>query len=296
MPIPINLQSPTASVCPDSARLRCLSVRRGPLTLRACGVSPALFCCYNNETRINRICGRPLCQRGSNRPKPVPRAPAGGGQDYAVQVYERNQARYTALLRREIENATRLKRVLAAFGIHEPNSFPLVVTPPGRAAAAEQRKEVFRGTVLVEQVRPVLSARRTAGAPHRRGREPEPLRPDGTETSLRALPGFLLSRGGGNHAYLDVGALARLSGGASGTGRFRRDRLPGPRGFPDLSGLLSLSPGRWLRDFASGDAFGSLQPVFSQALLGYCDLPVSGPVRGFLVTADYGELHRHLDS
>ena len=213
-------------------------------------------------------------------------------------MYERNQARYTALLRREIENATRLRdRVLAAFGIREPDSFPLVVTPSvtaGLAPLPEQRKEVFREhlTGLVEQVfDPSPAPVEPPERPSTRPPEPEPRVRTVLEQACARCRGFCC-QGGGNHAYLDVETLrayraAHPEQDASAATAAYLDRV-GSRTYRD-SCLYHQADGCALPREMRSDLCNRF---FCKALLEFQrDLPVSGPVRSFLVTADYGELH-----
>ncbi len=298
MPVPPSPQSPTASHCLICQAPLPFGPAR-PRSLCARAECHQRYSLLQQRGQVCRICGRPL----SAREQPTQTCATAACQraavkDYAVQVYERNQARYTALLRREIENATRLRdRVLAAFGIREPDSFPLVVTPSvtaGLAPLPEQRKGVFREhlTALVEQVfNPSPAPVEPPERPSTRPPEPEPRVRTVLEQACARCRGFCC-QGGGDHAYLDVETLrayraAHPEQDASAVTAAYLDRV-GSRTYRG-SCLYHQADGCALPREMRSDLCNRF---FCKALLEFQhNLPVSGSVRGFLVTADYGELH-----
>lgn len=248
---------------------------------------------------VCRICDRPLSAR--ERPTQTcvaPRCQRAAVEGYAIQVYERNQARHRALLRQEIERAARLRdRVLAAFGIREPASFPLVVTPSMTAKLvplSEQRKEAFRERLTTLVLR-AFDPSEASVEPPRRAPAPAP----GQEPRVRAVleracarcTGFCC-QGGGDHAYLDVTTLRayraahpELDSAALTAAYLDRAGAPAYQG----SCIYHQADGCALPREMRSDLCNRF---FCKALLEFQrDLPSSGPVRGFFVTADYGELH-----
>ena len=300
MPAPLNAQIPTASNCLIcQAPLPFNPARTSPLCAReACRQRYSLL---QRQGQVCRVCGRPL----SARERPTQTCATAECQraevkDYAVQVYERNQARHTALLRQEIECAARLRdRVLTTFGIREPDSFPLVVIPAvtaGLVRLPEPRRQAFREhlMVLVEQVFDPSEA--LAEPPER---APALSLPPGQEPRVRAVleqtcarcQGFCC-QGGGDHAYLSVETLR-----AYRATHPKQDSSAVTAAYLDRVGSQTYQ-GSCIYHQADGCALSrEMRPdlcnrFFCKALLEFQrDLPVSGPVRGFFVTADYGELH-----
>ena len=298
MPVPLNLQSPIASSCLICQAPLPFSPAR-PRSLCARVECHQRYSLLQRRGQVCQVCGRPL----SAREQPTQTCATAACQraavkDYAVQVYERNQARYTALLRREIEDAARLRdRVLATFGIRKPDSFPLVVTPSvtaGLAPLPGQRQAAFREhlAALVEQafdpssVPDEPSERVTTRPP-----EPEPRVRTVLEQACAHCRGFCC-QGGGDHAYLDVETLrayraAHPEQDASAMTAAYLDRV-GSRTYRG-SCLYHQADGCALPREMRSDLCNRF---FCKALLEFQhNLPVSGSVRGFFVTADYGELH-----
>ena len=292
MPAPFNARTRTPSNCLicqtplpfNPARTRSLCARED------CRQRYALL---RRQGQVCRVCGRPLSAR--ERPTQTcanAECQRAAVQDYAVQVYERNQARYAALLRQEVERAARLRdRVLATFGIREPASFPLVVTPSVTAEIiplSGQRQQALRAhvTALAQQV--FDSSEAPAQLPER---APEPRAQAVLGQACARCQGFCC-QGGGDHAYLSVETLRAYramhpeqDASAATAAYLERASSPSYRG----SCIYHQADGCALSREMRSDLCNRF---FCKALLEFQrDLPVEGPVRGFFVTADYGELH-----
>ncbi len=300
MPAPLNAQIPMAStsclIC--QAPLPFSPARTCPLCARA--EYRQRYSLLQRRGQICQVCGRPLSAR--ERPTQTcatAECRRAAVKDYAVQVYERNQARYAALLRQETERAGRLRdRVLATFGLGEPDSFPLVVTPSVTAELvplAEQRKAAFheRLTALVAHV---FDPATTPVGPPERASAPTPgqEKPRARvvlEQACARCRGFCC-QGGGDHAYLDIETLR-----AYRASHLEQDASAVTAAYLDRMGSQTYQ-GSCLYHQVDGCALPRemrsdlCNRFFCKALLEFQrDLPVSGPVRGFFVSADYGELH-----
>ncbi len=244
------------------------------------------------------VCGRPL----SARELPTQVCAASACRRVAVVergriVHERNQARYAALIQREIEQAARLRdRTMTAFGFREPNSFRLTVIPAATARLAtlpEHRRRALR-----DHVSALISQTAGLPAPPPMAEEPPPP-PTERESQLQAVLGKACAcckgfccGGGGDHAYLNVETIRRYQ--AAHPDQRPRDILAA---YLERVSHRTVE-GSCVYHQADGCALPRAQRAdicnrhFCKALVEFQrDLPTTGPIRGFFVAADYGALH-----
>ena len=244
------------------------------------------------------ICGRPLSP--PELPTQVCAAPAcqrAAVAERGRMVYERNQARYAALIQREIEQAVRLRdRVMTAFGFREPDSFRLAVIPAATARLVnlpERRRRALRDhlNALLDQ---------TAGLPAPPLPAEEPASPPTPrESQLQTVLGQACAcckgfccEGGGDHAYLTVETLRRYQ--AANPDQRPRDILAA---YLERAGPQTIE-GSCIYHQADGCALPRTLRAdlcnrhFCKALVEFQrDLPATGPIRGFFVAAHYGVIH-----
>lgn len=243
------------------------------------------------------VCGRPLAAR--ELPSQV--CAASACQRMAVVergqvVHERNEARYAALIQREIERATRLRnRVITAFGFREPDSFRLTVIPAVTARLVnlpERRRRALRDHVnaLISQAAglpaPALSAGEPASPPTERQSQLQAV----LGRACACCKGFCCE-GGGNRAYLTVETIQRYR--AAHPGQRPRDILAA---YLERVGHRTVE-GSCVYHQADGCALPRALRAdlcnrhFCKALVEFQrDLPATGPIRGFFVAAHYGVL------
>lgn len=256
------------------------------------------YALLRRRREVCAICGRPLAAREL----PTQICAASACQRVAVVergqvVHERNQARYAALIQREIEQATRLRdRVMAGFGFRESDSFRLTVVPAATARLVnlpERRRRALRDHVnaLIGQ---------TAGLPAPPPPVEEPASPPTErESQVQAVLGRACAccqgfccEGGGDRAYLTVETIQRYR--AAHPGQRPRDILAA---YLERVGHRTVE-GSCVYHQAEGCALPRALRAdlcnrhFCKALVEFQrDLPATGPIRGFFVAADYGVLH-----
>ena len=244
------------------------------------------------------VCGRPLSAQ--ELPAQVCAAPACQRAAVAERgrvVYERNQARYAALIQQEIEQAARLRdRVMETFGLREPDSFRLTVIPAATNQLVnlpERRRRALRDHVnaLIDQA---------AGwpAPPPMAEEPAPP-PTERESRLQIVLGQACAccrgfccEGGGDHAYLTVETIRRYQ--AAYPDQRPRDILAA---YLERVGQRTVE-GSCIYHQADGCALPRALRAnlcnrhFCKALVEFQrDLSATGPIRGFFVAANYGVVH-----
>ncbi len=246
---------------------------------------------------VCRVCGLPL----SARELPTQVCSAQACQRAAVvehgrMVYERNEARYAALIQREIEQAAQLRdRVMEGFGFREPDSFRLTVIPAATTTLVNLPKS--RRRALRDHVNALIGIGQAAELPAPPPLVEEPTSPlTERQLQLQAVLGRACAccqgcccEGGGDHAYLTVETLHRYR--AANPGQRPRDILAaylGPVGDRTVAGSCIYHQ-------ADGCALPRAQRAdlcnrhFCKALVEFQrDLPVTGPIRGFFVAAHYG--------
>ena len=244
------------------------------------------------------VCGRPLSARElSIQTCSAPACQRAAVAERGRMVYERNQARYAALIQQEIEQAARLRdRVMTAFGFREPDSFRLTVIPAATTRLVkptERRRRALRDhlNALLDQ---------TAGwpAPPLTAEEPATT-PTPRESRLQAVLGQACAccrgfccEGGGDHAYLKVENLHRYQ--AAHPDQRPRDVLTT---YLERVGQRTVE-GSCIYHQADGCALPRTLRAdlcnrhFCKALVEFQrDLPATGPIRGFFVAAHYGAIH-----
>ena len=241
------------------------------------------------------VCGRPLST--PELPTQVCAAPAcqrAAVVDRGRMVYERNEARYAALIQQEIEQATRLRdQVMAAFGFLEPDSFRLAVIPAATARLVKPPER--RRRALRDHLRAVISQTAELIASPLPAEEPAPPRTD-RESRLQAVlsqacaccQGFCCE-GGGDYAYLTVETIRRYQ--AANPDQRPRDILAA---YLERVGPRTVE-GSCIYHQANGCALpralraGLCNRHFCKALVEFQrDLPAAGPIRSFFVAAHYG--------
>lgn len=286
--------SPTCLIC--QAPLSFWQAQNSRLCGRGeCEWRYALLC---QQHEICVVCGRPLSARElSTQTCSAPACQRAAVAERGRMVYERNQARYAALIQQEIEQATRLHdRVMEAFGFREPDSFRLTVIPAVTARLVnlpERRRRALRDhlNALLDQ---------TAGlpAPPLTAEEPAPS-PTPRESRLQAVLGQACAccqgfccEGGGDHAYLTVETLRRYQAAhpdqrphdffAAYLERVDQRTVEGSCIYHQADGCALP---RALRADLCNQHFCKALVEFQR------DLPTTGPVRGFFVAAHYGVIH-----
>lgn len=249
------------------------------------------------QNRVCTVCGRPLSEgESANRVCAAPACRRAAVGDIARRVSERNQARWEALIRQEIEQAGQLHdRVMNTFDLREPGSFPLVVIPAFTSRIVnlpERRRRAFRDhlTNLIAQVA-----------------LPSEIPPSDEEGVVASLPDAtpeaqaamgmacscckgLCCESGADHAYLKVETIRRYR--AEHPDQRPRDVLEaylgrvGHRTY-ERSCIFHQSEGcalsRDMRADLCNRHYCKALKEFQQ------DLPASGgPVRAFFVSAHYG--------
>ncbi|MFO1424780.1 MAG: hypothetical protein U1F70_14235 [Candidatus Competibacteraceae bacterium] len=255
------------------------------------------YALLRRRREVCAICGRPLAT--PELPTQVCAASTcrrAAAVERGQVVHERNQARYAALIEREVEQATRLRdRVMTAFGFREPGSFRLTVIPAATARLVnlpERRRRALRDHVnaLIGQ---------TAGLPAPPPVEEPVSPPTERESQVQAVLGKACAccqgfccEGGGDRAYLTVETIQRI-----------RVAHPGQRPRDILAAYLErvghrTVEGSCVYHQADGCALPRALRAdlcnrhFCKALVKFQrDLPATGPIRGFFVAADYGVLH-----
>ena len=295
----------TKTMAPPEVTSTCL-ICQAPLSFwqaqnsRLCGRGECewRYALLRKQHEVCVVCGRPLSTR--ELPTQVCAAPAcqrAAVAERGRRVYERNEARYAALIRQEIEQATRLRdRVMTAFGFREPGSFRLTVVPAVTARLVnlpERRRRALRDRLnaLLGQMAgspmPPLTAEESAPSPMPR------------ESRLQAVLGQACAccqgfccEGGGDHAYLTVEILRRYQ--AAHPDQRPRDILAA---YLERIGQRTVE-GSCIYHQADGCALPrSLRADlcnrhFCKALVEFQrDLPATGPIRGFFVAAHYGVIH-----
>ena len=241
------------------------------------------------------VCGRPLS--AGELPTQACATPAcqrAAVADRARHIYEQNQARDAALIQQEIQRATQLRdRVMSAFGLREPDMFPLVVIPASTARIVnlpKRRRRAFRDHVdsLVSQ------ADGLSEAPLATEESTSPLAVLASEVgailgkACACCKGFCCG-GGGDDAYLNVETIRRY-----------RAANPDQRPSEVLAAYLERVGGRTVEGSciyhqADGCALPRAMRAdicnrhFCKALLEFQrDLPAKGPIRAFFVAASDG--------
>ena len=217
--------------------------------------------------------------------------------DRGRRLYEQNQARDAAFIQQEIEQAEQLHdRVMSAFGLREPDTFPLVVIPASTARIVnlpEQRRRALRDhlDLLISPVDVLPEASPTA-------EESTPSPPTARESEIQAVlskacaccKGSCCERGG-DDAYLSVETL-------------RRYRAANPDQPPSevLAAYLErvgdrTVEGSCIYHQADGCALPRSMRAdicnrhFCKALLEFQrDLPATGSIRAFWVAANSGAI------
>lgn len=244
------------------------------------------------------VCGRPLAT--PELPTQVCAASTcrrAAAVERGQVVHERNQARYAALIQREIEQATQLRdRVVTEFGLREPDSFRLTVVPAATARLVnlpERRRRALRDHVnaLISQAvglpAPPSSAEEPASPPTERESQLQTV----LGKACACCQGFCCG-GGGDRAYLTVETIQRIR--AAHPGQRPRDILAA---YLERVGHRTVE-GSCVYHQADGCALPRALRAdlcnrhFCKALVKFQrDLPATGPIRGFFVAADYGVLH-----
>ena len=258
------------------------------------------YALLRRQNRVCTVCGRPLAT--SESAAQVCAAPAcrrAAVEDIAQRGQERNQARWEALIQQEIEQAKQLRdRVITAFGVEKPESFPLVVIPAFTAKLVnlpERRRRNFRDhlNTLIGQAAilpdTVPAADREYAASSGLGSTPEAKTVMGMAC---ACCKGLCCEGGGDHAYLDVATVRRYM--AEHPDQRPRDVLAaymdrvGRRTY-EGSCIFHQSDGcalsRDMRADLCNRHYCKALGEFRQ------NLPTEGPVRAFFVSAHYGVVH-----
>lgn len=211
-----------------AASRRCL-ICNAPLSFHQARTSPLCgqeecdwrYSILRRRNQVCKVCGRPLAlEELAGRVCAVRECQRAALGDFPRRVQERNQARSEALIRQEIEQATRLRdRVLNVFGLKEPAFFPLVVIPAFVAKLVNlprHRRRKFRDhlTSLISQAAVPLEP------------SPDQNRADATNSTpglspkIQAVMGMACScckglccGGGTDHAYLKVETIRRYQAG-----------------------------------------------------------------------------------
>jgi len=288
----ISATAPTCLMC--DAPLSASLTRSGK---RCCpGECEWRYALLRRQDKVCAVCGRPLAEQElSARVCAAPECRRIGLADFARRVYERNQARSQALIQQEIERATRLRdRVMSAFPLQEPASFPLTVIPAFTARLVnlpERRRSNFRDhltTLIAQAVAPASP--------------PIPDRAEGQTAvaeappAARAVMGMACScckgaccKDGADHAYLTVDTIRRY-----------RAAHPEQRPRDTLAAYLDRVGHRTYEGsciFHRGDGCALPRDMradlcnrhYCKALLEFQrTLPAEGPIRAFFVAADFG--------
>lgn len=289
----VSATAPTCLMC--DAPLSASLARSGK---RCCpGECEWRYALLRRQDKVCAVCGRPLAEQElSARVCAAPECRRIGLADFARRVYERNQARSQALIRQEIERATRLRdRVMSAFPLREPASFPLTVIPAFAAKPVnlpERRRRNFRDHLMT------LIAQATA-AP---ASPPIPDRAEGQTAAAEAPPAARAVMGmacacckgacckdGADHAYLTVDTIRRY-----------RSAHPEQRPRDTLAAYLDRVGHRTCEGsciFHRSDGCALSRDMradlcnrhYCKALLEFQrTLPAEGPIRAFFVAADFG--------
>ena len=291
----------TKTMAPPEVTSTCL-ICQAPLSFwqaqnsRLCGRRECewRYALLRKQHEVCVVCGRPL----SARELPTQVCAASACQRAAVvdrgrMVYERNEARYAALIQQEIEQATRLRdQVMAAFGFREPDSFRLAVIPAATARLVKPPER--RRRALRDHLNALLS--QMAGLSALPLPAEEPAQPAKREFRLQAVlsqacaccRGFCCE-GGGDHAYLTVETIRRYR--AAHPDQRPRDILAA---YLERVGPRTVE-GSCIYHQANGCALPRAQRAdlcnrhFCKALVEFQrDLPMTGPIRSFFVAAHYG--------
>jgi hypothetical protein len=305
----IQATAPTCLMC--DAPLSAALARSGK---RCCpGECEWRYALLRRQDKVCAVCGRPLAERElSARVCAAPECRRIGLADFARRVYERNQARSQALIRQEIERATRLRdRVMSAFPLREPAAFPLTVIPAFTAKPAnlpERRRRNFRDH-LMTLIAQVAAAPASPPIPDRAEGQtavaevpPIPDRAEGQTAVVEAPPAARAVMGmacacckgacckdGADHAYLTVDTIRRYR--SAHPEQRPRDTLAayldrvGPRTYQG-SCIFHRSDGCALSRDMRADLCNR---HYCKALLEFQrTLPAEGPIRAFFVAADFG--------
>ncbi|MFZ1643042.1 MAG: hypothetical protein WAV07_16755 [Candidatus Contendobacter sp.] len=292
---PIAMSEPTQTCLICQAPLSFFQMRKSKLCGRGeCNWRYALL---QKQHEVCVVCGCPLAARElPNQVCANPDCQRAAVADRARHVYEQNQARDAAFIQQEIEQAERLRdRVMSAFGLREPDTFPLVVIPASTAGIVklpEQRRRAFRDHLdsLISQANASPAAAPTA--------EESAPPPAARESEVQAV----LSRacacckgsccgGGGDHAYLSVETLRRYQ--AANPGQHPAEVLAA---YLERMGDRTVA-GSCIYHRADGCALPRAMRAdlcnrhYCKALLEFQrDLPATGSIRAFFVAANSGAI------
>lgn len=254
------------------------------------------YALLRRQGKVCAVCGRPLAEPElSARVCAAPKCRRTGLAAFARRVYERNQARSKALIQQEIEQANRLRdRVMRAFPLQEPASFPLTVIPAftaGLVNLPERRRRTFRDhlTALIAQ------AVAPASPPIPDRAEGQPVVAE-APPAVRAVMGMACAcckgaccKDGADHAYLTVDTIRRYR--AAHPEQRPRDTLAayldrvGPRSY-EGSCIFHRGDGCALSRDMRADLCNR---HYCKALLEFQrTAPTGGPIRAFFVAADAG--------
>lgn len=288
--------TPTCLIC--NAPLSFNPARTGKLCGR--GECEWRYASLRRQKKICVACGRPLADRElPTRICSAPECQRTALAAYGRRVYERNQARSEALIREEIERATRLRdRVMSALDPREPASFPLTVIPAFTAKLInlpERRRRIFSDRLMALIAQAAAWPESPPASDRKNGEAPIPE----ATPAAQAVMGMACScckgsccKDGADHAYLTVETIRRYR--AAHPDQRPRDVLAayldrvGHRTY-EGSCIFHQSDGCALPRDMRADLCNR---HYCKALLEFQrNLPTEGPIRAFFVAADFGAVH-----